>query len=246
MSSLWGELPPGFLKKGDRGWDRLDYAVKLLIVELAEQQNFKCAFCSKNRGLIIEHDHYPEQGPGDRPTIHNIRGLTCHGCNVHLEWYEKEQRGDYVGLDSVYSRIDSSDYETYIYDYDCRIIRYHEKRLETCPNYWPRRLFLNKFDEWGKDGWRREYPWKWEFEEIKRKRHGLIRTPKQALNCLVACMKFVAEEIKKDPNFQPPEAFIDLMIRLKPLFEVIRPRYEAIVAKRDLAAQSKAPGAADH
>ena len=69
---LWQKIPAGFLKRQYRSFDRLDHEVKLLVVELAKSQDFKCAFCSSDRDLYIEHDHDPEQGDGDRPTIHNM------------------------------------------------------------------------------------------------------------------------------------------------------------------------------
>ena len=62
--SLWQSLPADFLKKKYPAWDRLDHEVKLLIVELAKNQNFKCALCNRRHGLEIEHDHDPEHGDG--------------------------------------------------------------------------------------------------------------------------------------------------------------------------------------
>jgi hypothetical protein len=55
-------MPAGFLKRTPRGWLRLDRDVRLLVVELARTQEFKCAFCSETRGLIVEHDHWPQRG----------------------------------------------------------------------------------------------------------------------------------------------------------------------------------------
>ena len=221
--SLWEKLPTGFLKKGIKAYNRLDYEVQLLIVELAKNQNFKCAFCSTKHGLIIEHDHDPFRGDGDRPTIHNIRGLTCQRCNWHLGLYEIDERGEHRAWDHVYPNIDSDHYQTYIYHYECRIRRLHEDFLEeTCPNYWNRKPFLDKFDAW-KDEWGNEdYPWHWGFEEIKEKRHGEIRTPAQLCKTIIACMKCVVEEKQKDPNFQPPESFFKMMDRLKPLMETLQ------------------------
>jgi hypothetical protein len=50
---LWQKLPTDFLKKKYRGWCQLDYDVRCLIVELAENQKFKCALCNQTEGLEI-------------------------------------------------------------------------------------------------------------------------------------------------------------------------------------------------
>src|SRR5262245_41913153 len=78
------ELPEGFLKMKFKSWAKLPHEVRDVIVELANKQKFKCALCFRDRGLIVEHDHYPEEGPGHPITIYNIRGLVCSGCNWHL------------------------------------------------------------------------------------------------------------------------------------------------------------------
>jgi Recombination endonuclease VII len=226
--SLWERVPVGFLKKGYKAWGLLDREVQQLIVELAKDQNFKCAFCGKDHSLVIEHDHEPEQGPGKKYTIHNVRGLVCEKCNWHLGVYE--ERGEYIGWDHVDPRIHSHEYEDYIYAFECRLQHLHEELVKnTCPNYPRRRLHLGKFDDW-KDGWE-SYPWNWCFEEIKEKRHGKIRTPKQFIRTLTACMKCVLEEVKKDPNYQPPEAFFEVMVRFKPLLDEVRPIVEARLAQ---------------
>jgi hypothetical protein len=225
--SLRERLPAGFLKKSYGAWSRLDPSLQYLIVELAKSQHFKCAFCSEDHGLIIEHDHDPYQGDWKRPTIHNTRGLTCERCNRHLWLYEKDESGEYRAWDHVSPDIQSDDYTDYIYHYENRIRRLHEDFLEeTCPNYWNRKPFLDKFDGW-KDGWERHYPWYWGFDEIKEQRYGKIRNPKQFLRGVLACMTFVLDEKKKDPNFQPPETFFQMMYRLKPLFETARRIVEA-------------------
>jgi hypothetical protein len=174
---LWQRLPHGFLKKGYRAWDRFDHEMKKLIVELAEQQEFKCVFCSKEQNLIIEHDHEPDEGDGERFTIDNIRGLVCQRCNWHISLYERSEQGESTGWHHVDCRIHSGDYDDCIWAYECRIRRLYEEPLEKrCQNYWNRRLVLNKFKDW-KEGWEREYPWQWRFDEIKERRHGKIRTP---------------------------------------------------------------------
>jgi hypothetical protein len=203
VSTLWEKLPAGFLKKCYRAWCRLEWQVQKLVVKLATEQGFRCAFCPQTRNLVIDHDHYPDEGLGDRLTIHNIRGLLCHTCNWHMGIYEADEAGSDRGWEHVYSSdISSSDYEVYIDAYESRLEQLYEDKLErTCPNYWSRRILLDKFDEW-KEGWI-EYPWHLGFEEIKAKRHGRIRTPQQFINVLSACVNFVAEEQRKDPNTDP-------------------------------------------
>jgi hypothetical protein len=36
-------------------------------------------------------------------------------------------------------------------------------------------------------------------------------------------MRYVLEEFKKNPDYEPPEAFLELMVRVKPLLDKIRP-----------------------
>jgi hypothetical protein len=235
-STLWERLPPGFLKKKRRGWDQLDYEVKLLIVELAEEQKFRCAFCSKDRGLFIDHDHYPDQGRGDRLTIYNIRGLACHRCNWHLGLYEQNELGGYVpGWEHVECIIRSDEYERYTYNYEHRLICLFEKSLlETCPNYWSRRLFIDQFDDWKYDGGRR-YPWYWGFEEIKEKRHGGIRTPKQFIRFAKGVVDYLKEEQAKDPNYHPPDQLLMLISRLYSFMrEVLESNPDWLVRYRSL------------
>ncbi|MEY2525611.1 MAG: hypothetical protein QOE73_382 [Verrucomicrobiota bacterium] len=226
---LWNKLPLGFLKKGYAGWARLDHDVKLLIVELAEKQSFRCAHCGRERGLIIEHDHDPEQGTGDRYTTYNIRGLVCQGCNWHLMIYEKDRNGEYRGFDEASSNISDHEYEAYVYAYDCRVNSLYEaslkKKMGTL-KYWRRKIFLDKFDDWREWGMG-EYPWRWFFDEIKDKKYGKIRTPRQFFKTLSACVQFVKGELERNPDYQPPEKFLEIMIRIKPLLDELRPVVEA-------------------
>jgi DNA-directed RNA polymerase subunit RPC12/RpoP len=228
--SLWQRLPHRFLKLKYPAWRRLDYAVQLLIVELASKQKFRCVHCSRDRNLEIEHDHDPTHGPGDRYTIYNIRGLACRGCNWRIMLYEKEKAGDYIGFDNVYHRLRDDQYEGYIYEYECRVSPLLEDLLQErlgVHNYWYRRNLLWKFDEWRYE-WEPTYPWHWGFEEIKERRHGKIRTPKRFMKVLAALMRFVVDEFEKDANYQPPNQFIDPMVRLKPIFDSIRPTVDAM------------------
>ena len=96
----------------------------------------------------------------------------CHQINPddvfgthNLGFYEKDERGEYRGWDHVDPIIGRGEYEYYIEGYACRLRRMHEDYLEMkCPNYWSRRLLLDKFDDW-KDEWG-SYPWYWGFEKL--------------------------------------------------------------------------------
>lgn len=50
---------------------------------------------------------------------------------------------------------------------------------------------------------------------------------------LAALMKFYATEMEKDPSYEPPEPFIQILDRLKPLFDVLRPVIEARLADKN-------------
>ncbi|MCW5691611.1 MAG: hypothetical protein KIT48_04540 [Pseudolabrys sp.] len=226
---LWKKLPEGFLRKNFQQFCKIDHDVKRLIVELAERQNFKCALCTRDRHLIIEHDHEPDEGAGDRITIRNIRGLVCHRCNTSLSVYERQESGNYFGLEHVTSYLSSHEYENYIYAYDCRVAALREALLEKkIPNYWHRRLVLDKFDDWFYEGgqppiWYRRY---------KEQQNRKIETPEQAIKVLIACMKFVADEFKKNPDFEPPEEFLKLMILVRPIIEQAKAIRENTAADR--------------
>lgn len=237
---LWKRLPRGLLKKQFKAWDRLGMDVKRLVVTLAEEQKFKCVHCTRERNLIIEHDHDPIFGPGDKLTAFNIRGLVCQRCNWHLMIYEKDLNGEHRGFDDVYSYISDSDWETYIYAYDNRIIRLYESQLEDrmgTLKYLRRRIFLDKFDDWKEWGPRkRTYPWHWGFDEIKERRRNIIRTPEQFLKVLKAIAAYVKNEVEKDPGWRPPEemmpALAKILAFLEELWPEIEPRYTALKAAR--------------
>ncbi len=61
MSSL-DDLPKGFLRLGVDRWLRFEPELQDLIVKLAREQNFRCALCTTDRALIVEHDHDPYIG----------------------------------------------------------------------------------------------------------------------------------------------------------------------------------------
>lgn len=223
-----GKLPDRFLKMKQRTWSRLDYEVRLLIVELARDQGFRCAHCRKERGLEIEHDHDPEHGPGDKYTIYNIRGLVCRRCNWHIGLYEADQRGEYRSWPDVFLCISNHEYESYIYAYECRVRPLLEAMLEERlgnRNYWRRRLFLQKFDDWKE--WGGRYPWHWGFDEIKEQKYGEIRTPLQFIRALTACVQFVKQELERDSDYLPPQKFIDVLVRIKPVIDEFRPIADA-------------------
>ena len=67
---------------------------------------------------------------------------------------------------------------------------------------------------------------RWGYEEIKEKRHGKIRTFKQLIDVLHGCTKFVAEQLKKDPNYRPPDNILKLMFRYKQFLDKVRPIME--------------------
>jgi recombination endonuclease VII len=232
--ALYQSLPVGFLKVEYRGWRKLRGDVQFLILKLAKEQNYKCFFCNKNRRLYIDHDHEAVSWPPcrDKYTVNNVRGLLCHRCNTHLWLHERNERGGYgVGWDHVFIVISDREYEDYTCAFECRLVRQHEEAMEaSCNNPGTRRRLLDKFDDW-KRGWEPRYPWPQRFEEIKERRHGKIRTPGQAVRALVACMKFVVEEYEKEPNFQPPDEFVKLMVRMKPVFEELRPIAKARIAE---------------
>lgn len=226
--NLWNKLPYGFLNMKFKRWSKLGRDVQLLILELASEQKFKCALCIRDRDLIVEHDHEPEYGPGKPITIHNIRGLTCQRCNWHLMVYEKDKNGEHRGFDEAYSYISDRRWESYIYTYECRVGALREARLEKelgSLNYWRRRVFLDKFDDWQEYGGR--YPWYWGFDEIKDQKYGKIRTPLQLIKTLSACVQFVKGEMDRDPDYQPRENFLEAIFRIKPFLDELWPLIEA-------------------
>lgn len=241
--SEWKAIPSDLLKMNmtPRGFGRLKYEVQVLISELAEQQGYKCVLCDQNHSLEIEHDHDPEYGTGEIPTIYNIRGLACRSCNWHIMMYERNNNGEYVSFGEASSRLSDHDWEKFIYRYKCRADALNEERLEKemgFRNYWRRRNLLNKFDEWRE--WGGSYPWYWGFDEIKDQKYGKIRTPKQFFAALNACLCFLQEQLDKDPDFEIPEQYIKLMIKIKPMLDdlwpIIEPRYLELRSSKGPAA----------
>ena len=213
---LWSRLPAGLLKRSFSSWKNFDYEVKSLIVELAEKQKFKCIHCGRAKGLVIEHDHDPEFGTGKDYTIYNIRGLTCQRCNWHLMLYEKDAAFEERSWNNADSRITDSEYGKYIYEYQIRSAPLIQKALEQKlgkANYWHRSNFLFKFDDWREFG--RNSSWGSTFES--RTKRPTIREFKQFIFTLAECVKFVAAEQERNPDYVPPDKFLQLLIKVKPI-----------------------------
>lgn len=210
--SHWKILPPGLLKKTYDQWSKLRPDVRALTVELAKYQRFKCALCIQDRDLIIDHDHWPQEGPGVGYTIHNIRGLVCSRCNWHLMVYEKTNDGDYLNWENANSHLSDIEYDNYIYFYKCRVYPLNEAAQEQrvgCKNFWRRRLVLQKFDEWFYEG---GYAPSW-YLKYKEKEQWEIKTPEQFIEHLTAYVDFVKEELKKNPSYQPPDELLKALAR---------------------------------
>jgi hypothetical protein len=238
---LWHQLPSGFLKRSPKGWRRLDRSVRLLVVELARAQKFQCAFCDETKGLIIEHDHWPERGSGDILTVYNVRGLACSRCNWHIGMHEADARGDYRGWDDAYIYISENNFYPYVEAYESRVRVLLEEELEQrlgTVNYWRRRLFLQKFDDWHE--WGGRYPWRSYFSEIKERQRWKIRTPEQFWKTLAACVCFIVEEKQKNPDFELPEKFQEVLVRVKIILDDLWPhieeRYRALQTEKQLTA----------
>jgi recombination endonuclease VII len=211
---LWKEMPEGFLKIGFKAFDKLDHDIKQLIFDLAKDQNFKCALCSKRRDLIIEHEHEPrEKVPC---TVYNIRGLVCGRCNKALMGCDMEECGYFTNWENGYPYLSSDDYQNYKYRFDCRVAPLidaaHVKRVG-CRNTAHREHVLWMLDARYEEG---RFPWQ---RRSKGTWDGEIRSPEQAIEVLTACVEFVAEQFKKDPNYEPPEIFLKLMVQIRPILD---------------------------
>jgi hypothetical protein len=152
--------------------------------------------------------------------------------------FEADARGDSRGWDDAFIHISERDFEPYAYAYECRILALLERELEQQlgpVNYWRRRLFLQKFDDWREWG-RGRYPWPSYFAEIKERRRWRIRTPERFWNTLAACVRFIVEEKRRNPDFEIPEQVLQVLIRVKPILDDVWPhieeRYRAIQAER--------------
>lgn len=171
-------------------------------------------------------------------TVYNIRGLACSQCNWHLGMYEADARGDYRGWNDAHIYISERDFEPYSYAYDRRVLALFEKEIEykLGPRiYQRRRDLLQKFDDWNEWG-RGYYPWRSYFAEIRERRRWIIRTPEKFWKVLTACIRFVVEEKRKNPDFEIPDQFFQIVARVQPMLEAIWPqieeRYWAIKAEK--------------
>jgi hypothetical protein len=136
--------------------------------------------------------------------------------------YEKDLNGEYRGFDEASSYISDHEWGSYIYAYECRVGELREARLKKelgAENYWKRYFFLSKFDDWREYGG--HYPWRWEFNEIKDQRYGKIRTPLQFIKTLAACVRFANAELEKNPDYTPPEKFLEVVFLVKPLLQEV-------------------------
>jgi len=220
MTNHWDKLPSRFLKMSFRSWTRLDRDIQRLVCDLADRQEFKCALCSQSRGLVIDHDHGPEEGTGNTYTKYNVRGLVCGSCNWHLGFYECEINGGYFGWENASCRISDSEYEDYIYAYKCRVqplVETLQEQIMGSANYWRRRRHHERFDEWYYEGAR--VAWR---ERLVEEKARTIDTPEQFFHVFTACTKFVAEQIKRDPDFRPPQKFVEVFFRVRSLVEYAR------------------------
>lgn len=233
---LWRKLPENFLRMKYPRFCKLNEDVKKLIVELAETQKFKCAICKNTaRNLVVDHDHNPDEGPGDQFTIFNIRGLVCQGCNWDLGFFEKEERGEAFGWEGVECKLWSGDYEAYKYEYECRVSALREALLKKrIPNYWHRKLVLDRFDAWYHEGGR---PPRW-YQEYKEQQFWKIETPDDFFRVLVALLKYYSEQFEKNPSYEPPEEFWQMMERIQPLMAQVEVAVGAINPSVETQAKS--------
>lgn len=211
---LWKALPDGFLKRGYRSFDRLEQAVKQLVIDLAKEQNFRCALCSQDRDLVVEHDHEP--GEKVVVTVFNVRGLVCQRCNQALKGCDMAERGYFTSWENGYPYLSEWDYEDYKYRFENRveplIDAAHVQRVG-CRNIERRKHVLWVLDRRYEEG---RFPWQL---RSKKEWNGEIKSPDHALQVLAACMQFVVEQHKADPDYKPPEKFLRLMSIVGPMVE---------------------------
>ncbi|HMH00374.1 MAG TPA: hypothetical protein VK555_03120, partial [Terriglobales bacterium] len=119
------------------------------------------------------------------------------------------------------------DFEPYAYAYECRILALFEEDLEHRlgpRNYWRRRLFLERADNFRE--WGGRSLWRSHFTELKERQRWRVRTPGQFWKVLAACMRFVVEETRRNPDFVIPDQFLLTLARVKPILDEIWPQIE--------------------
>jgi hypothetical protein len=153
--------------------------------------------------------------------------------------YEADERGDYRGWDDAYIYISERDFYPYAQAYESLVRALLEEELEQRlgpVKYWRRRLFLQKFDDWHE--WGGRYPWRSYFSEIKERQRWKIRPPEQFWRNLAACVRFLVEARRKNPDFEIPGPFLEVLVRVKPILDDVWPqieeRYRAIKAEKEL------------
>jgi hypothetical protein len=201
-------------------WTRLDSDVQQLVYDLAERQRFRCVFCTESRRLIIDHDHYPEEGTGAAYTKYNVRGLLCGSCNWHLGYYECEKSGGSFNWPNAECRISDGEYEDYICAYQCRVIpllQALQDQRTGITNEWRRNRHHRLFDEWYYHG----FPSAWR-ERLAEEKARTIDSAEKFFRVFAACMNFVAEQIKNDPSFRPPQKFVEVALKVKDLIAEAR------------------------
>jgi hypothetical protein len=141
--------------------------------------------------------------------------------------YEADARGDCRGWEDAYIYISERDFEPYAYAYECRILALFEEDLEHRlgpRNYWRRRLFLERADNFRE--WGGRSLWRSHFTELKERQRWRVRTPGQFWKVLAACMRFVVEETRRNPDFVIPDQFLLTLARVKPILDEIWPQIE--------------------
>jgi recombination endonuclease VII len=211
---LRDKLPADLLQKAPKAFDKLDHQIKELVVRLAEEQGFKCFFCETRAGLFIEHEHCP--GVREKLTIYNIRGLVCSRCNQHISYLEQEQLLGFKNFENAESWISSDEFEGYTYLFDQRIVEFQEAELLRqmgASQYWERFVRLSKI-EWRSKS-RPEY-----FQEAKFRQR--MKHPHLVIKFVAAALRYVQNQFDSNPQYDPPDAVITFLVRVKPLVDKVR------------------------
>jgi hypothetical protein len=64
----------------------------------------------------------------------------------------------------------------------------------------------------------------------------MIRTPEQFWTTFAACVRFIVDEKHKNPDYEIPDQFLRVLVRVKPILDeawpLIEERYREIQAER--------------